>query len=138
MRGDILTRANDRAKEFLMSHQPEKALTVLDTVIRQIDEARLYDDSPSVVYRYFDSYVDRALFNRMHAEDSSAAVMLVPDAYYEAHLTLSILNLMRGAHEEALYHAQRLVTLARSTHEPACTWSSALRCSIVMTRPSTS
>ncbi|MBP3893507.1 MAG: tetratricopeptide repeat protein [Atopobiaceae bacterium] len=112
VRGDTLTRANDRAKECLMKQRPDQAIAALAPVMRQIDDAQLYDDSPSVIYRYFNSYIERAMFNRMHAEESTAAVMLVPDAYYEGHLLLSILNLMRGSHEEALRHAQRLVSLA--------------------------
>ena len=112
VRGDELTRANDLAKVNLMRQQPQKALAALAPVVRQLDEAGIYNDSPTIVYRYFDSYIERALYNRMHAERSTAAVMLVPDAYYEAHLMLSIISLMTGSHENALVHAQRLVQLA--------------------------
>ena len=113
IRGDALTRAVDRAKELLMRQQPLQARSALEPIISAMDTAGLYDDSPHVAYRYFNSYVERALYNRnMSEQGDSRTTMLVPDAYYEAHLILSIVSLMTDRHEEALAHAQRLATLA--------------------------
>lgn len=113
VRGDTLTRANDRAKTLLMQQNPTGALAALAPVLNRIDEAGTYDDTPSVCYRYYNSYVERALHNRRQEADGEwATIMLVPDAYYEAHLLSSIISLMLGDHDEALRHAQRLVAIA--------------------------
>lgn len=112
VRGDTLTRANDRAKELLMRQKPTEARAALEPLIRTIDKLDTYADSDTVIYRYFNSYVERALFNRMEGARTQATVMLVPDAYYEAHLLLSVTLLMEGNHERALAHALRLVELA--------------------------
>ena len=113
VRGDALTRATDRAKELLMLQKPVEAHALLATLIAQIDGAGIYEDSPSVAYRYFGSYVERTLYNRLSAEDGDRrTVLLVPDAYYEAHLILSVTSLMQGDPDAALLHAQRLCELA--------------------------
>lgn len=113
VRGDTLTRANDRAKELLMKQRPEDAHRVLQPLLARIDEAGTYRDTPTVAYRYFSSYVERALYNRQQAaSDTRQTTMLVPDAYYEAHLLVSVTCLAGGMPEDALKHAQRLVELA--------------------------
>lgn len=113
VRGDALTRAGDHAKELLVQRQPDKVIRALSPVIEAIDAHGTYDDTPTISYRYFGSYVERALYNRIHGERESArSVMLVPNVYYEVHLILSIAHLMTGAAERALTHARRLVGLA--------------------------
>ena len=96
-----------------MRQRPADAQRVLEPVVSHIDEAGTYADTSGIVYRYFGSYVDRALYNRLYAPlDEGRALILVPDAYYEAHLLLSVTNLMQGLREEALGHAERLVALS--------------------------
>lgn len=113
VRGDELTRAIDSAKVLIMQQKPDKARQAIAPLLARMDEAGVYADTPSVVYRFFSSYVERALYNRLHAdEEQRATVMLVPDAYYEAHLLASITYLMEGQGEQALAHAQRMVELA--------------------------
>ena len=112
VRGDALTRANDRAKELLMRQQPDRARTAVVPLLARIDEAGTYDDTPHVTYRYFDSYVERALYNRLFALDAASTVLLVPDAYYEAHLIASVTSLMCGLADDAYAHAERLCQLA--------------------------
>ena len=113
IRGDSLTRATDRAKELLMNQKPEEAHRSITGVLACLDASGIYDDSDSVVYRYFGSYAERALYNRLQAASgSSPTVMLVPDAYYEAHLLVSVTALMLGKLEQARDHAMRLCALA--------------------------
>ena len=112
VRGDALTRANDRAKELLMQQRPDEAQRVLSPVVEAIDAPGTYADGPGICHRYFDSYVERALYNRLHTPaDGGKAVLLVPDAYFEAHLLLSVTHLVQGQPEEALGHALRIVEL---------------------------
>ncbi len=113
VRGDALTRACDRAKELIMSQRAPEAQRTLKPVLDAIDQAGLYADTSTIVYRFFASYVDRALYNRLYAPgDGGRALILVPDAYYEAHLLMSVCCLMQGRHDEALAHAERLVELS--------------------------
>lgn len=113
IRGDALTRANDRAKELLMGKRPDEAHAKVAPVLACIDQGEIYRDTAHVAYRYFNSYVERALYNRLQEEaGDSRTIMLVPDAYYEAHLLVSMTALMTGSKDEALAHAQRMVELA--------------------------
>ena len=113
VRGDALTRACDRSKELLMGQKLEEAHRAIAPILARIDEVGTYDDSATVAYRYFNSYVERALYNRLQADGGETrSIMLVPNAYYEAHLLVSMTSLMLGAHDEALAHAERLLELA--------------------------
>ena len=113
VRGDVLTRATDRARELLIHQQPDRARAVIVPLLARIDKAGTYDDTPHISYRYFGSYIERALYNRLHATSgNTSTVLLVPDAYYEAHLLASITSLMCGEAHEACAHAERLCTLA--------------------------
>lgn len=96
-----------------MSKRPGDAHAKVSPVLTHVDQGEAYRDTPHVVYRYFNSYVERALFNRLQEEaGDQRSVMLVPDAYYEAHLLVSMTALMTGSKDEALAHAQRMVELA--------------------------
>ena len=113
VRGDELTRANDTAKILLMQQKPTEARRALMPLLERIDEAGTYADTPGIAYRYFSSYVERALYNRLRTDEGkTSTVMLVPDAFYEAHLLVSITYLMEGQAEAALAHAERLIRLA--------------------------
>ena len=113
VRGDQLTRATDRAKIQLMQQHPDKALAAVQPVIAALDQADTYQDTSTISYRYFSSYVERALYNRLYAEqEQGKSIILVPDAYYEAHLIASVGELVTGNPQNALSHAERLVALA--------------------------
>lgn len=113
VRGDALTRATDRAKELLMRQEAPQAQHALEPVLSAIDEVGTYADTSTIAYRFFASYVDRTLYNRLYTpKDEGRSLILVPDAYYEAHLLLSVTCLMQGDPEGALVHAERLVQLS--------------------------
>ncbi|MBP3885038.1 MAG: tetratricopeptide repeat protein [Olsenella sp.] len=109
--GDTLTRGVRRAKELLSKKDLVAATEALEEVLEPIDGAGLYADSATVEYRFFNNYVDRALYNRLlaHRERSLA---LVPDSYFEGHLLLSTAYMATGRHEKALREAKRLLELA--------------------------
>ena len=111
VRGDALDRACERAKECLTKHDAVGAKAVLEPVVGPVDEAGLFSDKGGVVWRYFASYVDRTLYNRQHADDLRA-LLLVPDAYFAAHFYLSVANLALRQTDAALAHARRLRQMA--------------------------
>ena len=109
--GDELTRLTERAQELIMQRKPAEAEELLSPVVEALDRAGTYDDSATIEYRFFANYVDRVLYNRVFAAPGIAQ-LLVPRAYYEAHLLLSIAQLFQGKHEESLRHARRIIELA--------------------------
>ena len=113
VRGDVLTRTVDHAKELLARQRPAEAHAALAPLIASLDEQDAYADTPTVSFRYFSSYVERTMYNRLYGvAEHERSVLLVPDAYYEAHLILSITELMAGHADRALTHARRMVELA--------------------------
>lgn len=111
VRGDALDRACERAKDCLTRHDAAGVKDVLEPVVSPVDAAGLFSDGGGVVWRYFASYVDRTLYNRQHADDGRA-LLLVPDAYFAAHFYLSVASLALRQTDAALAHARRLHQMA--------------------------
>jgi tetratricopeptide (TPR) repeat protein len=109
--GDALTRGVRRAKEHLSKKDLAGAIGPLEEVLGPMDQAGLYDDSATVEHRFFNNYVDRALFNRI-GDAHGRAVVLVPDSYFEAHLLLATAHLLAGRGEAALAESLRLRELS--------------------------
>lgn len=109
--GDSLSEAVRQAHSAIGSRDLSGARRILSEALSPIDRAGLFADSATVEYRYFGSYVDRTLYNRLFALEGHTS-LLVPEPYYEAHLLLSAACLMEGDVERALTHARRLVEFA--------------------------
>lgn len=109
--GDDLSSAVRTAQELMGARDLGVARRLLESALTPIDRAGIFEDSATVEYRHFSSYVDRALYNRLFALPGRTS-LLVPAAYYEAHLLLSAAYLMEREGELALSHAERLVALA--------------------------
>lgn len=109
--GDPLSLAAKRAGELLSTNDPQGAQRTLEEVLLPLDDAGIYADSANVEYRFFPSYVERALYNRLFALEGHLP-LLVPRAYYQAHFLLSVALMMQGRFDEATTHAQRLVELS--------------------------
>ena len=111
VRGDALSRACDAAKEALSRRDATGAVAALEPVLAPLDEGGVYADGPGVEWRYFSNYVDRTLYNRRHGE-GGRALLLVPDAYFEAHFYLAVAYLALERRDLALEHARRAYELA--------------------------
>ncbi len=118
--GDPLSRAVKNAQQSLANERPDVALEQLRAALAPIDGTGAYADSPSTVYRSFDSFAERALYNRLNANDRRC-IILVPDAYVIAHLLVSSILLSRSLSEEAAKEddADRALAHARRAHEVA-------------------
>jgi len=108
--GDALTQALDYASRLQGRRQPREALKVLDATLAPLDERGIYQDSPTVVWRCFDSYVDRVFYNRLL--DDGRTVMLVPDAYVGALRLRATAHAMLGDAKAALADAYRVTEMA--------------------------
>lgn len=114
--GDPLTRAVNHAQTLLMRQEPHEALQVLQAALAPLDERGSYEDTSAIAYRCFDSFSERVLYNRLHAQDARS-VVLVPDAYLLGHLTASAILASLPPHEggdaqAALWHAHRALQVA--------------------------
>ncbi len=117
--GDALSRAVERAQGLLLRDEPEEALKLLQSALAPLDKAGTYQDTQSTAYRAFDTFAERALYNRLNAQDDRCLV-LVPDAYVVAHLQIVGILLARSvARKEtkpdtsaAMQHARRALEVA--------------------------
>jgi tetratricopeptide (TPR) repeat protein len=109
--GDALTVAVEKAKEQLSQKDAEGALSVTLGALEPLELAHAYEDTPAVEWRAFGSYVDRALYNRL-LWDGSRETRLVPDAYLEAQLVVSVAALAQGQRSMATERARRAVEIA--------------------------
>ena len=109
--GDPLSLAVQRATEQLSHKEPQAAQLTLEKVLGPLDDAGYYADTAHIEYRFFPSYVERTLYNRLFAFEGRLP-SLVPHAYFQAHFLLSVAQMMQGDFEGALRHARRLVELA--------------------------
>ena len=106
LNGDDLSRAVEEAVHALNHKEPAGAERILKAALAPYEEAHAFVDEPGVSWRYFNSFVERGLYNRLFAEEG-ARVRLVPDAYFNAHLLLSAACFETGNMGGALAHAQR-------------------------------
>ncbi|MCI1997515.1 MAG: tetratricopeptide repeat protein [Olsenella sp.] len=109
--GDALDRAAQAARTALQRNDYAEGARITREALSPIDARGDYRDTPTVVWRYFGSYVDRAMYNRL-LEPTGASTMLVPDAYYECNIALAMCLLASGQGDEALHVARRLCELA--------------------------
>jgi tetratricopeptide (TPR) repeat protein len=109
--GDPLSRAAERGRDLLSKRDAAGAVAVLEPVLDHLDRTGAYADGKGVVWRYFGSYVDRALYNRKYASDGRA-LLLAPDSYFAALFYASVAQVMLHHPQRALTHARRLVELA--------------------------
>lgn len=109
MEGDGLSLALDNARKLLAAKKAERAAQLLEEALAPLDAAGVYSDSEHVEWRYFSSFVDRAISNRLFGGELT---MLVPNSYFEAHMLAAIAYLSSGHPEQATTHARRMVELA--------------------------
>lgn len=104
--GDALTQSCERALKLLENDEASSAAEVLTDVLAPLDALDVYADTPKIAWREFSSYVGRALYNRMFAQEG-VEVCLVPDSYYSAQLLQSSAQIELGNYELALSFARR-------------------------------
>ena len=109
--GDALTRAVERAEGLARKQQYSDAAAILRDALRDYEGTHRLADTETSVHRFFRSYCDRALFNRLMANEGQKTI-LVPDAYYQARLMLAQAALAGGEAEEARRQSASMMVLA--------------------------
>lgn len=97
-----------RARDLLFSGQAEQAMQMVEDAIAKVEKT--YRDNPGVP-RYFNSYAERVVYNRLFATDGERTV-LIPDNLFYAHAELAdLLSQIKGV-KAALPHLNALVAYA--------------------------
>lgn len=146
--GDTLNQIAKQAIDACNNEAYEQALDLLTPVYADIEKKGNYRDTQTVKWRYFNNYIDRALYNskygrieyerrrkdreldkdallphthtarefmqrEQHMWDSHrVSLMLVPDAYYEMLLGLSVCTAALKDYKKAVTYAYKLVNIA--------------------------
>lgn len=88
----------------------ERCARRLEGLLAAEEDAEPYRDDACRVWRFFNTYAERGLHNRLSGPDGRE-VRLVPAPYYHAHGTLSSLSMRLGRADRALAFALRAVEL---------------------------
>lgn len=124
--GDALSQAVISARSDMHEANYLAAIQKIEPPLTDIDAKHNFDDSPSMEWRFFSDFASRALYNRLNA-NLDKVVMLVPDAYFEAHFSLAQAYAFTGDVQKSLEHAARLYELAPMDAIAALSYASVLR-----------
>lgn len=105
-----LDDARLKARDLFFAGQPKQALEGVERVVDALDD--VYRDIDGVP-RYFNSYADRVVYNRLFALPDERTV-LIPDTLFYAHLELADALAQFDGPGAALRHLNALVAYAPS------------------------
>lgn len=96
------------AHEQFMSGDLENAIEEYENAVKHFDSMFSFND---VVPRYFNSYAERVVYNRIFATQNERMI-LIPDGLFYAHMELADLLTQLSRHEDALKHLNTMVSYA--------------------------
>lgn len=105
-----LDRERLRARDLLFSGHMGQAVEVLSQAVQTLDERFACCNG---VPRYFNSYAERVIYNRLFATVGEHTV-LIPDNLFYAHMELADILMHTGDVQGALRHLNMLVSYAPS------------------------
>jgi tetratricopeptide (TPR) repeat protein len=97
-----------KARDLLFSGQAGEAVDHLEKAVARVDS--IFASAPGVP-RYFNSYAERVVYNRLFATPEEKTV-LVPDNLFYAHIELADVLAQMGGSQAALAHLNALVAYA--------------------------
>lgn len=102
-----LDRERLRARDQLFSGQTDQAIETIEAALKRMDDTFAAQGVP----RYFNSYAERVVYNRLFATPGETTV-LIPDNLFYAHMEIAdVLAQLKGA-KAALPHLNRMVAYA--------------------------
>ena len=105
---DDLDKERLRARDMLFSGQADQAIEAAEATVSHLDQVYAAGHG---VPRYFNSYAERVVYNRLFATLDERTV-LIPDNLFYAHMELAdVLSQIKGA-EAAIPHLNRMVAYA--------------------------
>ena len=105
---DDLDRERAHARDLLFSGQAAEAVQTAENVLEHMDA--VFADNPGVP-RYFNSYAERVVYNRLFATSGEHTV-LIPDNLFYAHTELAELLAQLKGPKAALPHLNAMVSYA--------------------------
>ena len=105
---DALNRERERAHELFFAGQIERAMETLENEVERLD--RMYADGPGVP-RYFNSYAERVVYNRLFATPGERTVLIPDDLFYTHMEAADLLAQIKGP-RAALPHLNAMVSYA--------------------------
>lgn len=105
---DELDTERIKARDLLFSGQIDQSVELAESALERMDQ--LFASNPGVP-RYFNSYAERVIYNRMFATEGERTV-LIPDNLFYAHMELAdVLAQVKGV-KAALPHLNAMVRYA--------------------------
>ena len=105
---DELDAERIKARDLLFSGQIDQSVELVEASLERMDQ--LFSSNPGVP-RYFNSYAERVIYNRMFATEGERTV-LIPDNLFYTHMELAdVLAQVKGA-KAALPHLNAMVRYA--------------------------
>ena len=105
---DELDAERIKARDLLFSGQIDQSVELAEAALERMDQ--LFSSNPGVP-RYFNSYAERVIYNRMFATEGERTV-LIPDNLFYTHMELAdVLAQVKGA-KAALPHLNAMVRYA--------------------------
>ncbi|MBT1165458.1 tetratricopeptide repeat protein [Bifidobacterium simiarum] len=106
--GDRLDEQRLKARDMLFSGQPAKAISMAEAAVAEMD--RMFSGVDGVP-RYFNSYAERVVYNRLFATPDEHTV-LIPDNLFYAHMELADVLAQIDSAKAALPHLNAMVAYA--------------------------
>lgn len=103
-----LDRERLKARDLLFSGQADRAIEVIEAELERIDI--MFANNPGVP-RYFNSYAERVVYNRLFATTGEQTVLIPDDLFYAHTEAADVLSQTRGA-QAALPHLNAMVSYA--------------------------
>lgn len=122
---DELFEALGRAQKLFFKGDAAGCAGMLADALAPIEAEGRYRDGGGVVWRVFDGYADRAVYNRLFAPDEKE-VRLAPRAYFDALSLLSTSDLLLGRPEAARDLARQAARMAPLSTQAALNYSHCL------------
>ena len=109
--GEPLARAVSEADGLAKAHRTQDESDLLRDALARFEQDHLIADSTGHAYRFFRTYIDRVLYNKLEAQPHQE-VILLPDCYYQVHSMLASLSLEQDKPEAAAQYAARMIAFA--------------------------
>lgn len=122
---DELAAAVSRAQRLFFKGDPEGCAREVASALAPIEADARYRDGSGVVWRVFDGYADRVLYNRLFSANEGE-VKLAPRAYFDALSLLSTSDLLLGRTDAACDLARQAARLAPLSAQAALNYSHCL------------
>lgn len=106
-----LDRDRTKAREMLASTDISAALAFEEEVVSKVDALFAGGGKQQTVARYFNSYAERVVYNKLFATPGEHT-LLIPDNLFYAHIELADLNSQLNQTSETLHHLNAMVSYA--------------------------